>query len=438
MRPRPRLGIAIVSLLLVLPAHGHDRAVAVASSAQLAAAIDGALAGDVITLAPGTYTVSQNLICDAVGTADHGITVRATTAGTVLIRFDVAPGAVAEGFKVEAPHWTFENLTVAGICADHDDCEHAFHLAGAADWTTLRDLELRDFNAQVKSNGDGLGAFPDDVLLVGNRFFDTASRATANPVTKIDVVGGRRWVVRGNEIRDFHKNGGNFISYGAFLKGNSRDGLFERNLVICEDAIPGDTRIGLSFGGGGTGAQFCEEGSCTTEHQNGTMVGNLVLHCSDVGIYLNRAANTRLLHNTLHDTWGIDVRFDTSFAGVRYNVLSGTNAQIRLRDGGSSFEVGNLEQVPLASMDSWFAAPDAANFALTDGTAIVDQAAVTAGAVTDFCGNAFGAAGAAPDRGAIEYVTAAPCDTTRGGGGRELFVDGFARGGVAAWSGHAP
>lgn len=32
---------------------------------------------------------------------------------------------------------------------------------------------------------------------------------------------------------------GDPISYAAFLKGNSRDGLFERNLVVCERASSG-------------------------------------------------------------------------------------------------------------------------------------------------------------------------------------------------------
>jgi high frequency lysogenization protein len=47
-------------------------------------------------------------------------------------------------------------------------------------------------------------------------------------------TGGRRWQLRGNFIHDHAKGEGNGVSYAAFLKGNSRDGLIERNLVICE------------------------------------------------------------------------------------------------------------------------------------------------------------------------------------------------------------
>ncbi len=67
----------------------------VATAAQLISAIDGAAPGDVITLQPGTYGFSQNLLCDTAGTADAPIVVRAETLGSALLRFDMV-----EGFKL--------------------------------------------------------------------------------------------------------------------------------------------------------------------------------------------------------------------------------------------------------------------------------------------------------------------------------------------------
>ena len=242
-----RAGLACA--VCALPAALGAGVVPVATPAELVAAIDGASPGDVITLAPGTYDISQNVNCDVAGTAAAPIVVRASTHLGSLIRFDAL-----EGFKVSARHWVFEDLDIQGVCAVDSDCEHAFHVFGDADFLRLRRNRVRDFNAQVKSNisSPGSGIFPDDVVIEGNEFADTAARQTANPVTKLDVVGGRRWVVRANYIHDFEKAQGDFISYAAFLKGNSRDGLFERNLVICERDHAGGVRIGLSLGGGGS------------------------------------------------------------------------------------------------------------------------------------------------------------------------------------------
>src|SRR6185436_18347654 len=86
--------------------------------------------------------------------------------------------------------------------------------------------------------------------------------------------------------------------------------------------------IGLSFGGGGTAAQFCAPAfdagvPCAPEHTNGTMRNNVIVNCSDVGVYLNQAKGTKLLFNTLIATTGIDFRFAQSSGEARGNVVSG-------------------------------------------------------------------------------------------------------------------
>lgn len=413
-----------VALLLLFAVGVHAQVVPVADATALRNAINAAVPGHEIVLAPGTYNVVGNLLCDSGGTAGSPIIVRAQTPRTALIRFDAV-----EGFKVNAPHWRFEGLDIEGVCASDSNCEHAFHLAGPADFTVIRDNVVRDFNAQIKSNGDFVGpafVFPDDVLIERNRFHDTRVRNTGNPVTKIDVVGGRRWIVRANTIHDFEKGGGNFISYAAFLKGNSRDGIFERNLVICERQFSGGIRLGLSFGGGGTSpGSICEDGSCTPEHQNGIMRNNIIVNCpADVGIYLNAATNSRIQHNTLYNTTGIDVRFAASTADLRNNVLNG---QIRNRDGGTSSSTGNLAQVPLASFATWFQAPALADFRLLNGASIVNLGVAAPLVVDDFCANLRN--DGQPDIGAVEYDADGICDTTVGGGQiGALFSNGYEQG----------
>ncbi len=413
-----------LGLAVALPAWGAI--VPVANSAELISAINAAQPGDVITLAPGTYTVSQNLLCDTAGTAAAPIVVRAEAHLGALIRFDAV-----EGFKVSAPHWRFENLDIQGICAVHSDCEHAFHVVGGADFTHLRRLRLRDFNAAVKGNGEGDPyVFPDDVVIEGCEFANTTVRNTANPVTPIDVVGGRRWIVRANFIHDHAKGQGDQISYAAFLKGNSRDGVFERNLVVCERDHTGGVRLGLSFGGGGSGPpSICEDGTCTPEHQGGVMRNNLIRNCpADVGVYLNEAAGVAIHHNLLFGTTGIDVRFAASNATLYNNVLAG---EIRNRDGGTSTEAGNLELVSPAQFEAWFVDPDAGDFTFEDGSTLIDLGVSGTGVRNDFCARPRTVG--APDRGSFEAGTGLPCDTTVAGGGRDLFHDGFESGGLGGW-----
>lgn len=416
-----RIGAITWLALLLSVGAAQAQIVPVSDATGLRDAINAAVPGQQIVLAAGTYNVTGNLLCDTAASAGAPITVRAATPRTVLIRFDAV-----EGFKVSEPYWRFEGLDIEGVCAVDSDCEHAFHIFGAADFTVIRDNVVRDFNAQIKSNGDFVGptfVFPDDVLIERNRFYDSRARATGNPVTKIDVVGGRRWIVRANTIYDFEKGGGNFISYAAFLKGNSRDGLFERNLVICERQFSGGVRLGLSFGGGGTGPNsICEDGNCIPEHQNGIMRNNVIVNCPmDVGIYLNSGMNSRLQHNTLYNTAGIDVRFAASTADLRNNLLSG---QIRNRDGGSHTSAGDLSQVALASFASWFQDPALANFQLLNGSSIVNLGVAAPLVSDDFCANLRNDGMA--DIGAVEYDGDGVCDTTVGGGQPGLlFGDGF-------------
>lgn len=95
------------------------------------------------------------------------------------------------------------------------------------------------------------------------------------------------------------------VSHGLFLKSGGNRGLVERNLVVCTyDLATGGTVIGISFGGGGTGNQFCAPAlnaavPCSVEHTDGVMRNNLIANCSDVGIYLNRAKNSKVLNNTI-------------------------------------------------------------------------------------------------------------------------------------------
>jgi hypothetical protein len=312
---------------------GRERLVA--SIAEARRALADAVPGDVITFLPGEYTLRATLYASRPGTASAPIVVRAARPGTVAI--SVATG---EGFTVTAPWWRFENLALRGACGSDEYCDHAFHVVGNAHHFTARNNTIRDFNAHFKINGER-GAFPDHGLIESNTLSNAAPRKTSRPVTPIDLVAASDWTIRSNLIHDFVKAWGDRISYGGFAKGGAQRTVFERNVVLCETALAGQPgqRIGLSFGGGGTGKPYCRDGRCITEHDGGIMRANLVAGCSDVGIYLNSAAGTRLLDNTVLDTAGVQVRFPTSSATLEGNLVDGP---LRGDEGGVLREGDNL------------------------------------------------------------------------------------------------
>jgi len=302
--------------------------------------------GDVFTVFPGVYKPKDIIKLKASGTKERPIVIKSSLPGAVKI---IVPRSI--GFKVFGKHWTIQGFNIVGMCNTHNDCQHAFQIVGNADHTVIRDNAIIDFNAAIKANGaitNGVRLFPDDVFVEDNHIFNNSPRQTAYPVTPIDVVGGRRWVVRENFIADFYKAAGDKVSYGAFLKGNSDRGLFERNIVMCEWRHKGGIRLGLSFGGGGTGQKYCQGGNCKFEHYMGVIRGNIIMNCpADVGIYLNKSANTQIINNTILNTAGIDVRFSTSFATISNNVIEG---RIKDRDGGRHHATDNIVEESLADM----------------------------------------------------------------------------------------
>ncbi|NNG24223.1 right-handed parallel beta-helix repeat-containing protein [Telluria aromaticivorans] len=321
----PALAIGAQPVPAAAPVAGTPMLVASVDAARRAFA--AALPGEVITFAPGVYRINGSLHAARPGTAGMPVVVRAERPGSVTIEF-----ATREGFVVAAPYWTFENLDIRGACAQPAFCEHAFHVIGRGAHFVARNNTITDFNAHFKINGDRNG-FPDNGLIEANTLTNSAPRPTHNPVTPVDLVAANGWIIRGNLITDFIKADGDRVSYGAFAKGAAANTVFERNVVLCEQKLQGlpGQRVGLSFGGGGTGKQYCRDRKCITEHDKGVMRANLVAACSDAGIYVNSAAGSRLTDNTLLDTAGVQVRYPESSAQLDGNLIDGA---VTNRDGG--------------------------------------------------------------------------------------------------------
>ena len=385
------------------PAEPAGRKVEVSNADALRSAIGSAAPGDVITLLPGVYRFNSKISVSRSGSASNPIYLRAATLGTAILEANTP-----ELFYLSAAYWIFENLEIRGVCGNDSDCEHALHVVGGANRTIVRSNKIYDFNAHIKGNGsdsNNPAAYPSDVLIEGNDLYANRPRNTGNPVTWIDIVGGERWVIRSNVIRDFAKAGGNGVSYGAFLKGNGKQGVFERNLVMCERKVNSSgTKIGLSFGGGGTGTPYCLFQNCETEPSDGVMRNNIIMNCSDVGIYLIKSARTTITHNTMYNTNGIDSRFATSSATITNNIMGGG---IHNRDGGASSAANNLQAGSLADYSNWFQNPSGGDFRVKNGASILGK--VNVSTPSDLCGAARSGAG---DLGAIQYTAGAACATS--------------------------
>lgn len=374
--------------------------IVVDSAASAANAIATARAGQVIVFAPGTYRFSrQALGRQSLRTSSApGVTLRARVPATVFLEFDLL-----EGIVVQAPRWTVENLHIRGVCAAHNDCEHAFHVIKGATGFVARNNTIVDFNAHFKINGaDGL--FPDGGLIEANTIRNSSVRDTANAVTLIDLVGASGWTVRANLIADFIKGGGDHTSYGAFAKGAGAANRFERNVVLCESRLRGTpgTRVGLSLGGGGTGAPYCRDRKCASEQTGGVIAANLIAACSDAGIYLNRAAASEVIHNTLVGTAGIMLRYPQTSALVEGNLVDG---RIAASKDAKLTEVDNLASSlagvilrggPLRTM---FADPDRLDLRWKQR---LPRRARAGASASELCGKA---RPAAPTYGAFEDVS---------------------------------
>jgi hypothetical protein len=304
------------------------RTIPVSSTQQLYHAMQTAAPGDYLQLQPGTYPLDATLYTGQAGTADNPIILGAALPETVTLSVNTLIG-----ISVQQPYWVFEKLTIQGMCPDHINCEHAFQIVGHATHAVIRHNRLLDFNTQIKANQDvPNGTSPNNGIIEGNVFSNTAPRQTTTPVAAINLDVVSDWVVSGNVIADIAKATDNLTSYAGFMKATGKRGIFSKNLVACEWKHAGGIRVGLSFGGGGTRPDLiCRNRDCTYHHEEGVIEENIIMNCpNDVGIYINDSRDSRVEDNILYRTRGIDVRFPGASALLRNNRLDG---RILVRDG---------------------------------------------------------------------------------------------------------
>lgn len=367
--PSSPLGAAAAAALRPVPATR-----VLLDAAAIVAAMEEAKPGDVLEIAPGRHALPKTLYTRTAGRPEAPITLRAAKPGTVTleVRSD-------EGVAVSHPYWVFENLGWKGLCRADDECEHAFHIVGAARATVVRNNHFADFSAHLKINGHS-GRFPDDGLLQFSTLANTRPRAGHLPVALVDLVGASGWQLLDNRVEGFVKDGGDGVSYGMFMKGGGQGGRIERNVVVCTPtavARPG-VRVGISIGNGGTGAAYCRDKRCVFEHDAAVVANNVVAHCNDAGIDVAKGRAAQVLHNTLVNTQGILLRNPPSDARVAGNLL---DSRVRARTGTTlAAEADNRRTGNLAA---WLAEADALDLRWKEAPSPVATAAEVP---LDFCG----------------------------------------------------
>ncbi len=358
---------------------------------ELQNAVQNATPGSVIVMRNGSYSFNGKKISLSKDTPskEQPIYLVAEESGKVRLEMETS-----EGFYINQPHWNFIGIQFVGTCAKHNRCHHAFHVVANGDYFYAAHNEFIDFNAAIKVN-QIRNVYPDNGKIEFNHFYYTGPRTTKSPITPINMDNGAYWITRNNIIRDFLKFGGNRISYGAFYKGGAIGGEISNNLIICETG-PSQARgatVGLSLGGGGMNPVHRRH-QANFETNQVVVSNNIVMHCNDVALYVNKGQESIIYNNTFYNTSGLDLRFPETSGHVFNNVLLG---KIRKRQGGS----GTLDHNLVLARDYWsgdnpmktlYADPQNGNFALLQSadTTQLNQALVIPTEYgeenVDFCG----------------------------------------------------
>ncbi|WP_177169836.1 chondroitinase-B domain-containing protein [Ectothiorhodospira marina] len=457
---RISLFLLLAALLSLSCAAADANSLEVRDDSALREALRDAAPGDTITLFPGDYFLPS-------------LTLRQSgESNAPIVLESLIPGAArlwsnhTTQLKIYGAHWHIIGLDFQGGHNTH----HALHIVAEAHHVRIEGNRFQNFHAAIKANGEGTPrTFPDEVRVTRNVFVNDYPRDNDSPVVPIDIVGGKNWHVTENFIADIAHAPHHTVrnTSAGFVKGGAQSAAFDSNLVICEWRHAGGQRIGLSFGGGGTGQGLFDSrgtGNCQNdcpEAIDSRMTNNIILNCpNEPGIYLNRARDALVANNTIYNAYGIQARFPQTQAQVRDNLLTGT---IWERDGGHAELIGNqttgwfaqasylpviqgriqarhvgaqtpapswLDRISmfltgalgnlLASLgntafgkgldrfEQWFLAPQMGDLRLSDGGDLVAKGSRDNDVTHDFCGQR---RSTPVDVGAIEYK-AGECDLT--------------------------
>ena len=300
---------------------------------SIRAAMESAQAGDIISIPPGEYDMVDTIATGNSGTPGAPIIMR-TSGDKSYAKLKITAGSDV-GFRIISRFWVLRGVHIEGNLTKTEDLIQIDATRGGGDFlmSDCRVSRCREFLLKGSRNRDK-GA--DNVTLDHCEWFDTNA-------TGIDIVGGDNWIIRGNYVHDYGKDGG--VHYGMFLKGGGRNGLIEGNFV---DGKAGKVTVGISFGGGLTDHRFLPElagGKFVPEHLNGICRNNIVINTGDCAYHTNNASGCKFYNNLAYGC-GAGFQRQASYPqdpALMNNIFSG-----KIRGAGDS--QANLTKVE----SSWF------------------------------------------------------------------------------------
>lgn len=311
--------------------------------AAIKAAIAAAKPGDTVVMKPGDYDMGDRVNVNVSGEKGKPITIRcAGEKGYAVWRTRGGNRCCS----ISGAHVVFIGIHFAGDAKGSDD---VVFLQPSADDLRFTDCKISGSGMFGVKTARTRETAVDDFIFEHCEMFDVAS-------TGFDMVCGDRCVLRGNYIHDYGKAGGGGTHYGIFMKGGGKHGIIEGNVV--DGGKRGGVLVGISFGGGLTGAQWLPlvDGKAAPEHEGGIARNNIVMNVSDDAYYSNNASECRW-HNNL--SWNCRT-FRRPRSYPPDPVLVNNLIQGPLRDISPESK-GNVTEI----RKEWFTSPDDGDFRLT-------------------------------------------------------------------------
>jgi hypothetical protein len=312
--PRSLLRLGLAWLSLFTAATAFATTYNVSSMSGLQTAINGAVAGDLIIVANGSYSISSNLTINRVGTAANPIIIAAESVGGVTIS-----GSAGIAFSSPAAYVYVEGFVLT----------HASSINIPAGTNHIRiTRNVIDLNIATGADVSYINISGDDVEIDRN---ELKNKNTLGEM--LDIAGSgsqvaRRLWVHHNYFHDFTSPGGNgaeTIRWGlSGLSLSTGNGLCEYNLFVrCNG----------------------ENEMISNKSSGNTYRYNTVLDCPGGEISQRHGDNCLFYGNYMKNTAGIRVYGDSH--QIFSNYLEGNTIGINMGNGDGDVHAGD----PLTSHD---------------------------------------------------------------------------------------
>lgn len=357
-------GVALALLAAAGVTSGAE--IRAATPAAIRAALAAAKPGDTILVPPGVYDMGSEVSTGKDGTKDQPITLRCEgDKGYATLH---AKSQIA--FRMKNRHWVFRGIHFQGDARSTEAVVFPDGPGGCSD-VLITDCKMSTCNYYVMKASRSRDKGVNNMVIEFTELFDCAG-------TGFDLVCGDNWVLRRCYVHDYAKSPRE-ASYGIFLKGGGKNGIVEGCIV---DGKSKGTTLGISFGGGLTGAKWLPlgpNGKVGPEHDGGIARNNIVVNTTDSAYHTNNAANCKFYNNLAFNCRTFQRQASYPKDPVLINNLIGGNVT-----KGASESKNNLTDVK----KEWFVNPALNDFRLTDQgkTALVGKGLALPDNPTDFFG----------------------------------------------------